>query len=151
MGPSSILLYIFTSQWQHLQELSTPNHATICSAEELALLLDLPVKDLVMRLIPAALPKLTEDKNTASMEALAKGIGVSVSRMMGDQGHYVVTKYLPEGMPPCICLCLCLITPGPRWCETDCLASFMGALHFCLDKHACKASAGMRAFVSVCS
>ena len=60
----------------------------------------MPTKDLALRLVPAALPKLTEDGDTASLEALAAAIGLDVQRMMRDHGHHVVAKYLCIGASP---------------------------------------------------
>ena len=53
--------------------------------------------DLALKLIPAALPKLTEDQNTAGLEALAHSVGYSLQQMMLDYGHHVVAKYLYGG------------------------------------------------------
>ena len=55
------------------------------------------VRDLALKLVPAALPKLTEDEDTASLEALAAAIGLDLQRMMRDHGHHVVAKYLCVG------------------------------------------------------
>lgn len=56
--------------------------------------------NLALRLIPAALPKLTEDGITASLEALAGAVGLNVQRLMRDYGHHVVAKYLSAGARP---------------------------------------------------
>ena len=64
---------------------------------ELAHLLDMPVPDLALRLIPAALPKLTEDQNTAALEALAHSVGYGLQQMILDYGFHVVAKYLYGG------------------------------------------------------
>ncbi|KAL0029509.1 hypothetical protein WJX79_000191 [Trebouxia sp. C0005] len=64
---------------------------------ELADLLDMPVPDLALKLIPAALPKLTEDQNTAALEILAHSGGYGLQQMMLDYGFHVVAKYLYGG------------------------------------------------------
>ncbi len=64
---------------------------------ELADLLEMPVPDLALKLIPAALPKLTEDQNTAALEALAHSVGYGLQQMMLDYGFHVVAKYLYGG------------------------------------------------------
>ncbi len=64
---------------------------------ELADLLDMPVPDLALKLIPAALPKLTEDQNTAALETLAHSVGYGLQQMMLDYGFHVVAKYLYGG------------------------------------------------------
>lgn len=67
------------------------------TAGELADLLDMAVPDLALKLIPAALPKLTEDQNTAALEGLAHSVGYGLQQMMLDYGHHVVAKYLAGG------------------------------------------------------
>ena len=64
---------------------------------ELADLLDMAVPDLALKLIPAALPKLTEDRATTALEALAHSVGYSLQQMMIDYGQHVVAKYLYGG------------------------------------------------------
>ena len=64
---------------------------------ELADLLDIPVPDLALKLIPAALPKLTEDQNTAALETLAHSVGYGLQQMMLDYGFHVVARYLYGG------------------------------------------------------
>ena len=77
---------------------------------ELADLLEMPVPDLALKLIPAALPKLTEDQNTAALETLAHSVGYGLQQMMLDYGFHVVAKYLYGGwselsfvMPRLVC------------------------------------------------
>jgi len=60
-------------------------------------LLYMAVPDLALKLIPAALPKLTEDQNTPALEALAYSVGYGLQQMMLDYGHHVVAKYLHGG------------------------------------------------------
>ena len=55
------------------------------------------VPDLALKLIPAALPKLTEDNATEGLEALAHSVGYGLQQMMLDYGHHVVAKYLCGG------------------------------------------------------
>ena len=55
------------------------------------------VPDLALKLIPAALPKLTEDCATTALEALAHSVGYSLQQMMIDYGQHVVAKYLYGG------------------------------------------------------
>ncbi len=89
------------SQAQHLGA-SYIRHTsqTFClfaGSGELADLLDMPVPDLALKLIPAALPKLTEDQNTAALETLAHSVGYGLQQMMLDYGFHVVAKYLYGG------------------------------------------------------
>lgn len=67
-----------------------------CSGE-LADLLDMAASDLALKIIPAAIPKLTEDKNQDGLEALAQSVGYGMQQMMSDYGHHVVAKYLYGG------------------------------------------------------
>ena len=62
------------------------------------MLLELNTRDLALKLLPAALPKVTEDCDKASLQALASAIGLDLQRMMRDHGHHVVAKYLCIGM-----------------------------------------------------
>ncbi|KAL3137629.1 hypothetical protein ABBQ38_004906 [Trebouxia sp. C0009 RCD-2024] len=61
---------------------------------ELADLLEMAPSDLALRIIPAAIPKLTEDKSRDGLEALAHSVGYGLQQMMLDYGHHVVAKYL---------------------------------------------------------
>ena len=70
---------------------------------ELADVLDMAPSDLALRIIPAAIPKLTEDKSREGLEALAHSVGYGLQQMMLDYGHHVVAKYLYGGnVPPIV-------------------------------------------------
>ena len=69
----------------------------VCCSGELADLLDMAPSDLALRIIPAAIPKLTEDKSRDGLEALAHSVGYGLQQMMLDYGHHVVAKYLYGG------------------------------------------------------
>ena len=56
--------------------------------------------DLALRIIPAAIPRLTEDKNRDGLEALAQTVGYSLQQMLTDYGHHVVAKLLNAGAVP---------------------------------------------------
>lgn len=70
------------------------------SPGELADVLDMAPSDLALRIIPAAIPKLTEDKSRDGLEALAHSVGYGLQQMMLDYGHHVVAKYLYGGNLP---------------------------------------------------
>lgn len=53
--------------------------------------------DLALKIIPAAIPKLTEDRSRDGLEALAQSVGYGLQQMMLDYGHHVVAKYLYGG------------------------------------------------------
>lgn len=66
-------------------------------------MLDMAPSDLALRIIPAAIPKLTEDKSREGLEALAHSVGYGLQQMMLDYGHHVVAKYLYGGnVPPIV-------------------------------------------------
>lgn len=71
--------------------------ACFCFSGELADLLDMAPSDLALKIIPAAIPKLTEDKSKDGLEALAHSVGYGLQQMMLDYGHHVVAKYLYGG------------------------------------------------------
>ena len=63
-------------------------------------MLDMAPSDLALKIIPAAIPKLTEDKSREGLEALAHSVGYGLQQMMLEYGHHVVAKYLYGGNVP---------------------------------------------------
>lgn len=72
-------------------------HAAL--ADELAELLDMDEREVVERMLGAALPPLVEDRNTPALAALAAKVGSSPEQLMQAHGHAIVAKLLYEGAP----------------------------------------------------
>lgn len=54
-------------------------------------------QDIAFNIIPAALAKLTEARNTEALQVLADNSGMDLTTFMSSFGHHAIAKFLYEG------------------------------------------------------
>ena len=68
-----------------------------CPTGELADLLGMHKQQIAFEIIPAALAKLTEARNTEALQVLAENSGMDLATFMSSFGHHAIAKFLYEG------------------------------------------------------